>query len=65
MRSNKVDFYIKKYIQKYKYELFIIIISILAIFIRCMFFNVVSGDYKYFLEGWFNTLKANGGIFAI
>ncbi|WP_152999907.1 hypothetical protein [Sarcina ventriculi] len=30
-----------------------------------MFFNVVSGDYKYFLEGWFNTLKANGGIFAI
>ncbi len=65
MRSNKVDFYIKKYIQKYKYELFIIIISILAIFIRCMFFNIVSGDYKYFLEGWFNTLKANGGIFAI
>lgn len=65
MRSNKVDFYIKKYIQKYKYELFIIIISILAIFIRCMFFNIVSGDYKYFLEGWFNTLKENGGIFAI
>lgn len=65
MRSNKVDFYIKKYIQKYKYELFIIIISILAIFIRCMFFNIVSGDYKYFLEGWFNTLKASGGIFAI
>lgn len=65
MRSNKVDFYIKKYIQKYKYELFIIIISILAIFIRCMFFNIVSGDYKYFLEGWFNILKANGGIFAI
>lgn len=65
MKSNKVDLYIKKYIQESKYELFIIIISVLAILIRCMFFNVVSGDYKYFLEGWFNTLKANGGIFAI
>lgn len=65
MKSNKVDFYIRKYIQENKYELFIIIISILAIFIRCMFFNVVSGDYKYFLSGWFNALKDNGGIFAI
>ncbi len=65
MKSNKIDFYIKKYVRENKYELFIIIISIAAIFIRFMFFNVVSGDYKYFLSGWFDTLKDNGGIFAI
>lgn len=65
MKSNKIDFYIKKCVQENKYELFIIIISILAVFIRCIFFNVISGDYRYFLEGWFNALKANGGIFAI
>lgn len=65
MKSTKVDLYIKKYIRQEKYLLFIVVISILAIFIRLKFFNVVSGDYKYFLEGWFNTLKDNGGIFAI
>ena len=45
--------------------LFIIIISIMAILVRSMFFRVVSGDYTYFLSGWFNELKSNGGIFAI
>lgn len=65
MKSTKADFYIKKYISHDKYLLFAIIISILAVFIRLKFLNIVSGDYKYFLEGWFNTLKDNGGIFAI
>lgn len=65
MKSNRVDFYIKKYVQHNKYILFIAFISIIGIIIRYSFFNIVSADYTYFLQGWFDTLKSNGGILAI
>ncbi len=65
MSSNKVDLYIKKSIIENRYILFIVIISIMAIAIRYSFLNIVSSDYTYFLRVWFDTLKSNGGIFAI
>lgn len=56
----------KKIKKKDLYKILLIISMILiSIFIRFYFLSIKSDDYNFFLEGWFNTLKENGGIYAL
>ena len=45
--------------------LFIIVISLLALFLRYKAINFESGDYTHFLSVWFDYLKDNGGLLAL
>lgn len=53
------------FIYKHLFVIFIIIVSLMAIFIRINFFNFESGDYNWFLHDWFSYLKNHGGIHAL
>lgn len=60
IEKNVLDF-----LYKWRYALFLSIITILACFIRILFIPIESGDYENFLKVWFDTLKQNGGFLAI
>ncbi|MEG2429940.1 MAG: hypothetical protein RSA99_06100, partial [Oscillospiraceae bacterium] len=45
--------------------IFVLVVTMLAIFARYTLFPYQSGDYNTFLANWFDTLKLNGGIKAI
>ena len=53
------------FINKYKFLIFFIIITLLALAARIMTLEFKSRDYTIFLEPWFNTLKENGGFKAL
>lgn len=52
------------WVQKYYIILFAIIITILAIWIRCSACNYESTDYKNYLLPWFHEIKHLGGLSA-
>ena len=62
---NYIEKNILDYLFKWRYYIFLIIITTLAIIIRGLFFSVESGDYVCFLSVWFDTLKQNGGLAGI
>lgn len=62
---NYIEKNILDYLFKWRYYIFLIIITTLAIIIRGLFFSVESGDYVQFLSVWFDTLKQNGGLAGI
>ena len=39
----------------------VIIGTILSVLIRVAFKDIVSGDYKAFLEGWYDQIYSGGG----
>lgn len=45
----------------------LLILSVItnSFLIRSYFISIKSDDYLYFLEGWFNSLKENGGLLAL
>lgn len=43
----------------------ILFIFVMSIYIRRSFLPIKTGDYDYFLKRWFDTIKENGGIFAL
>jgi Gpi18-like mannosyltransferase len=45
--------------------LFFFLITTLAILMRILLFSFESCDYHQFLQGWYDTLKANGGFAAV
>lgn len=45
--------------------LFFFLITTLALLMRILLFPFESCDYHQFLQGWYDTLKANGGFAAI
>lgn len=45
--------------------LFVFLISAAALLTRFYLFPIESNDYHQFLQGWFATLKENGGLAAI
>lgn len=45
--------------------LFLTAVTLIAFALRVHFFPFESGDYHQFLQGWFATLKQNGGLAAI
>ena len=45
--------------------LFLFLISAAALLTRFYLFPIESNDYHQFLQGWFATLKENGGLAAI
>jgi Gpi18-like mannosyltransferase len=45
--------------------LFLIAVTLLALLIRGKFLPFESCDYHQFLQGWFSTLKENGGLQAV
>ena len=53
------------FIYKHLFVIFIIIVSLMSIFIRINFFDFESGDYNWFLHDWFSYLKNHGGIHAL
>lgn len=62
---NYIEKNILDHLFKWRYYIFLIIITTLAIIIRGLFFSVESGDYVCFLSVWFDTLKQNGGLAGI
>lgn len=45
--------------------LFLVMVTALAMLIRLKFFPHASSDYYEFLQGWFNTIRFNGGFAAV
>ena len=43
-------------------QITVIIGTILSVLIRVAFKDIVSGDYKAFLEGWYDQIYSGGGI---
>lgn len=64
-KINILDEKIFKFIDKFKYQIFIIIISLLALIIRNKFFFIESNDYIMYLKPWVEYMKNNGGILAL
>ncbi len=54
-----------KFIEKNKFMLFFIVITIISIYARIVLIDYVSGDFYYCIEPWFNELKENGGLSAL
>ena len=54
-----------QFIEKYRIIIFLVLISLIALYARYRFLSFKSGDYKYFLEPWFKYLKDNGGLKAL
>ena len=54
-----------QFVEKYRIIIFLVLISLIALYARYRFLSFKSGDYKYFLEPWFKYLKDNGGLKAL
>lgn len=61
----KIEKKFLSWVQRYYIPLFIIIITILAIWIRYNARNYESTDYKNYLVHWFNEIKYLGGVHAL
>lgn len=48
-----------------KFEISLVLITLLALMVRLLFLERVTVDYEVFLQNWFNEIKANGGFFAL
>lgn len=57
LEHKMIDFIEKRY-----RLLFFIIITLIALYIRSVMIKFESGDYIYFLSGWFDQLKLAGGL---
>lgn len=64
-KLHKVDFLINNFIKSYKNEIYIVVVIIISSFIRNIFWNIESTDFKVFLSRWMQYLGNNGGIFGI
>ena len=53
------------FIEDNKFIVFLVIITILSIYLRVSMYSYYSGDYELFLKPWFDQLKANGGFAAL
>ena len=61
----KLEKNIWEFIEKYKFIIFLVIITILSLVLRGTLYNYSYGDYDVFLKPWFNELKENGGLKAL
>lgn len=52
-------------VRKYELLLYVIAVSLIAVFLRTFNFGFVSRDYTVFLSKWFTALKEAGGIRGI
>ena len=50
------------FIDEHTYLVYFILITIMALAIRCLLIKFESGDYDMFLRPWFNDLKLYGGL---
>lgn len=64
-KLKKVEDKIFEFIDKYKFIIFFILITVLSLLVRIVSINFESMDYKNFLEPWFNELKEYGGFKAL
>jgi len=58
----------EKFLEKWKtrkFEMALVLITLLALGIRMLFLERVTVDYEVFLQNWFNEIKTNGGFFAL
>ncbi len=53
------------FIERKKFIIFFIIITVISLFARIAVIDFVSGDYYSCLEPWFYQLKNNGGLSAL
>ena len=53
------------FIEKHKFALLFMTITVLSILIRVVLINNISNDYESFLKPWFYELKNNGGFAAL
>ena len=61
----KLEKNIWNFVEKHKFIIFLIIVTILSIVIRINLYNYSYGDYELFLKPWFDELKDNGGLKAL
>lgn len=60
-----VDTKIFEFVNKYSYEIFIIVTSILAFVIRFIFFDIKSPDYQDYISKWGEYLTNHNGLLGI
>ncbi len=53
------------FIEKKKFIIFFVIITVIAMYARISMLAFVSGDFYACIEPWFNELKVNGGLSAL
>lgn len=53
------------FIEKKKFVIFFLIITIIAIYARYLMIEVRWGDFTIFIDPWFETLKEGGGLAAL
>lgn len=53
------------FIERKKFIIFFMIITLISIYARIVVIDFVSGDYYSCLEPWFYELKENGGLMAL
>lgn len=56
---------IKELIQKRILIILALVSTVIAIIIRSVLINEVSGDMEVFLIPWYNTIKENGGLLSL
>ncbi len=61
----KIEDKVFEYINKHKFIIFFIIITIISLLSRYYLLRYESGDYTIFLKEWFNEIKQFGGIKAL
>lgn len=54
-----------EFCEKHIYVIFALFIVGVTLFLKYKMFNNISGDYELFLSKWFDSLKENGGIYAL
>ena len=65
LKFSKLEGKIIDFLENHLLEIFLIIITLLAFYIRFKFRGFKSGDFKNCLYPWFMGLKNNGGLMAI
>lgn len=53
------------FIEKKKFVIFFLIITLIAIYARYLMIEVRWGDFTLFIDPWFETLKEGGGLAAL
>lgn len=62
---SKIEKNILNFIEKYRFIIFMVLLTLVALYARYRFLSFESWDYKEFLSPWFNYFKDNDGIKAL
>ena len=58
----------EKFLEKWKtrkFEIALVLVTLLALVVRMLFLERVTVDYEVFLQNWFDEIQTNGGFSAL